>query len=122
METKEKYPNVSEEELVEYFIKYLDSKIYEARDMLLERYNWICAQSASSAKFMWENNTMEGYIPEEGVRSAIQHGTLAIGQLDLATALRILIGVDQTTEKGMELGKRIEKLFYDRARQFKQDF
>ena len=122
METKEKYPNVSEEELVEYFIKYLDSKIYEARDMLLERYNWICAQSASSAKFMWENNTMEGYIPEEGVRSAIQHGTLAIGQLDLATALRILIGVDQTTEKGMEVGKRIEKLFYDRARQFKQDF
>lgn len=121
METKEKYPNATREELIECFMTYLDSKIYEAKDMLLERYNWICSQDASSAKFMWENGTMEGYIPEEGIKSAIQHGTLAIGQLDLATALRILIGVDQTTEEGMELGKRIEQLFYDRARQFKTE-
>lgn len=121
METKEKYPDATKEELIEYFMTYLNSKIYEAKDMLLERYNWICSQDASSAKFMWENGTMEGYIPEEGIKSAIQHGTLAIGQLDLATALRILIGVDQTTEEGMELGKRIEQLFYDRARQFKTE-
>ena len=69
METKEKYPNATREELIECFMTYLDSKIYEAKDMLLERYNWICSQDASSAKFMWENGTMEGYIPEEGINS-----------------------------------------------------
>ena len=82
--------------------------IYEARDMLLERFDWICSQSPASAKFMYENNTMSGYIPEEGIYSALKHGTLVIGQLGLAEALQILIGCDHTTEKGMELAKRIE--------------
>jgi ribonucleoside-triphosphate reductase len=36
---------------------------------------------------MYENKLMAGYIPEEGIRSALKHGTLAIGQLGLAEAL-----------------------------------
>lgn len=47
--------------------------------MLLERFEWICSQSPDSAKFMYENNLMAGYIPEEGIRSALKHGTLAVG-------------------------------------------
>ena len=47
--------------------------------MLIERFNWICAQPMESAKFMYENNVMAGYIPEEGIRSALKHGTLAVG-------------------------------------------
>lgn len=61
------------------FMKLLDKKITEAKDMLLERFEWICSQSPLSAQFMWENNTMAGYIPEEGIRSALKHGTLAVG-------------------------------------------
>lgn len=61
------------------FMKLLDKKITEAKDMLLERFEWICSQSPLSAQFMWENNTMVGYIPEEGIRSALKHGTLAVG-------------------------------------------
>ena len=38
---------------------------------------------------MYQNNIMAGYIPEEGIRSALKHGTLAIGQLGLAETLRI---------------------------------
>lgn len=68
-----------EEELVEAFMKLLGKKIGEAKDMLLERFEWIASQSPASAKFMWENNTMAGYIPEEGIRSALKHGTLAVG-------------------------------------------
>jgi ribonucleoside-triphosphate reductase len=97
------------------FIKLLDKKIHEAKDMLLERFEWICSQSPSSAKFMYENNTMLGYHPEEGIRSALKHGTLVIGQLGLAEALQILISKDHTTEEGMELAKRIEQLFKDRC-------
>ena len=104
------------------FMKLLDQKIHEAKDMLIERYEWICSQSPESAKFMYENGTMEGYVPEEGIRSALKHGTIVIGQLGLAETLQILIGCDHTTEKGMELAKRIEQLFKDRCAQFKQEY
>ena len=65
---------------------------------------------------------MAGYVPEEGIRSALKHGTLAVGQLGLAETLEILIGENQTTEKGMELAKRIEQMFKDRCRLFKETY
>lgn len=105
---------------VERFFEILDQKIHEAKEMLLERYEFMCAQSPDSAKFMYENGTMSGYKPEEGIRSALKHGTLVIGQLGLAETLQILIGKDHTTEEGMELAKRIEQLFKDRCAEFKK--
>lgn len=113
--TEENQPDV-----VEMFMELLDKKIHEARDMLRERYEWICSQDADAAKFMYENNTMAGYVPEEGIRSALKHGTLALGQLGLAEALQILIGCDHTEPKGMELAKRIEQLFKTRCAEFKE--
>lgn len=106
--------------LEDYFLERLDIKIAEARDMLIERFEYICSQNPSSAKFMYENGVMEGYIPEEGIRSALKHGTLAIGNLGLAETLQILIGCDHTTEKGMELAKRIYQLFKDRCSEYKE--
>lgn len=107
---------------VEKFMTLLDKKIYEAKDMLLERFEYICSQPAESAKFMYENGTMYGYIPETGIRSALKHGTLALGQLGLAETLQLLIGTDQTTEKGMELAKKIESLFQQRCKEFKHQY
>lgn len=107
---------------VEDFIKLLDQKIHEAKDMLIERFDWICSQSPDSAKFMYENGLMEGYIPEEGIRSALKHGTLAIGQIGLAETLQILIGKDHTEPEGMELAKRIESLFKQRCAEFKEQY
>ena len=107
---------------VEDFMELLDIKIHEAKDMLIERYEYICSQDASAAKFMYENGTMIGYKPEEGIRSALKHGTIVIGQLGLAECLQILIGCDHTEEKGMELAKRIEQLFKDRCAEFKQQY
>ena len=107
---------------VNSFMNLLDQKIHEAKDMLIERFEWICSQSPEAAKFMWENGTMEGYIPEEGIRSAMKHGTLAIGQIALAETLQLLIGTDQTTEEGMELAKQIEALFQKRCKEFKQEY
>ena len=109
-------------ENIRQFILLLDKKIYEAKDQLIERFNYICDQSPDSAKFMYENGVMAGYIPEEGIRSALKHGTLAIGQIGLAETLQILIGKDHTTSEGMELAKRIEKLFKDRCAEFKKEY
>ena len=107
---------------VEDFILLLDEKIHEAKDMLIERFEYICSQNPASANFMYENNTMAGYIPEEGIRSALIHGTLSIGQIGLAETLQILLGCDHTEPKGMELAKRIEQLYKDRCAEFKQQY
>ena len=114
--------NIDERDYVDEFMLLLDKKIHEAKDMLIERFDWICSQSPESAKFMYENGTMEGYVPEEGIRSALKHGTIVIGQLGLAETLQILIGCDHTEERGMELAKRIEQLFKDRCAEFKQEY
>jgi ribonucleoside-triphosphate reductase len=107
---------------IDDFFKNLTKKIEEARDMLIERFEYICSQSPDSAKFMYENNVMAGYIPEEGIRSALRHGTLAMGQIGLAETLQILIGEDHTTEEGMKLAKRIEQLFKDKCAEYKEKY
>lgn len=112
----------ADDEVVDKFMELLDLKIHEAKDMLIERFNWICSQNPASARFMYENDLMAGYVPEEGIRSALKHGTLAMGQLGLAEALQILIGCDHTEEKGMELAKRIEALFKKRCAEFKEEY
>lgn len=106
---------------VEKFMELLDKKIGEAKDMLIERYNYICSQTPESAKFMYENGLMLGY-DGKNVESAMKHGTLALGQLGLAETLQILIGTDHTTEDGMKLAKRIEQLFKDRCAEFKKKY
>ena len=132
MQAKEEYENQVYELNADYyddevetleniFLIALDEKIHEAKDMLIERFEWICSQDPKSARFMYENNLMLGYKPEEGIRSALKHGTLVIGQLGLAEALQILIGCDHTESEGMELAKRIEQLFKDRCAQFKKE-
>lgn len=107
---------------ISVFMNLLDTKIHEAKDMLLERFEYICSQSPESAKFMYENGLMAGYVPEEGIRSALKHGTLALGQLGLAETLQILIGADHTSPEGMELAKRIELLFKTRCAEFKEQY
>ena len=131
METKEfllnrygedSWDELTDEGKIETFLIRLNQKIYEAKDMLLERFDWICSQSPEAAKFMYENNVMAGYVPEEGIRSALKHGTIVIGQIGLAETLQILIGCDHTDPRGMELAKRIEQLFKDRCAEFKQEY
>lgn len=127
MEAKEKYNtdvmmDRNDKSVIDIFFDILDKKIHEAKDMLIERFEYICSQNPASAKFMYENNVMAGYIPEEGIRSALRHGTLAIGQLGLAETLEILVGCNHTSPKGMALAKRIEALFKQRCTEFKEEY
>lgn len=107
---------------IEKFMTLLDKKLHEAKDMLIERYEYICSQSPDSAKFMYDNNVMLGYHKEEGIRSALKHGTLAIGQLGLAETLQLLVGCNHLKPRGMELAKRIESLFKERCLEFKNHY
>lgn len=113
--------NIDERDYISEFMLLLDKKIHEAKDMLLERFEFICSQSPDSAKFMYENNVMAGYDGKD-ISSALKHGTIVIGQLGLAETLQILIECNHTTEKGMELAKRIEELFKRRCAEFKQEY
>lgn len=122
MEARQQFLTEYDDDVVDTFMQILDTKIHEAKDMLIERFEWICSQSPDSAKFMYENGLMAGYVPEEGIRSALKHGTLALGQLGLAECLQILIGCDHTTNRGMELAKRIEQLFKTRCAEFKEQY
>lgn len=127
MEAKEEYNtdvmmNRDDKSIIDLFFDILDKKIHEAKDMLIERFEYICSQNPASAKFMYENNVMAGYIPEEGIRSALRHGTLAIGQLGLAETLEILVGCNHTSAKGMALAKQIEALFKQRCAEFKEEY
>ena len=124
MEATEKYANCDYYDArdgIASFMDLLDQKIHEAKDMLLERFEYICAQPAGSAKFMYENGLMAGYDGKT-TRSALCHGTLALGQLGLAECLQILIGKDHTTPEGMELAKKIEALFKQRCAEFKEQY
>lgn len=107
---------------VEKFMELLDKKLFEAKDMLIERFEYICSQNPASAKFMYENGVMAGYVPEEGIRSALKHGTLAIGQIGLAETLELLIGENQCHPDGMALAKRIESHIKQRCDEFKKQY
>lgn len=109
-------------ELRQHFLEKLDTKIHEAKDMLIERFEWICSQNPESARFMYENGLMAGYVPEEGIRSALKHGTVVIGQLGLAECLQILMKCDHTDPRGMEFAKEIEQLFKTRCAEFKEKY
>ena len=111
----EKYP------IVEKFMEILSEKIDEAKDMLIERYKYICSQPVESAKFMYENGLMLGFDGKT-IESAMKHGTLAVGQIGLAETLQILIGKDHTDPEGMEIAKRIEQLFKNKCAQFKEQY
>ena len=122
MECKEtlqqKENEYTKEELCNYFLGMLSKRIEEAKDILIERYKYICSQSPASAKFMYENGVILGYDGKT-VESAMKHGTLAIGQLGVAETLQILIDCDHTEKEGMEMAKRIEKLFNEKCKEYK---
>ena len=122
MEAISKLPeDAAADERFNAFMSVLKKKIAEAKDMLIERFNWICKQPMESARFMYENNCMYGF-DGKNISSALKHGTLALGQLGLAETLNILVDVDYTTEEGMKYAKEIEKTFKELCAEYKQKY
>lgn len=109
-------------DIVEEFMIILDEAIADCRDGLIERFEYIASQPMEAAKFMYENGLMYGYDEKEGIRSALKHGTLAIGNIGLAETLQILIGCNHLDPNGMKVAKRIYELFNKRCKQFKEEY
>lgn len=112
----------TEDQLDECFFALLTKKIEEAKDSLIERFNWICKQPMESAKFMYENHTMCGYKPEEGICSALKHGTLAVGMIALAETCQIVHGTNQLTEKGQKFFDKIIELYTTKCKEYKEKY
>lgn len=122
MEAISKLPeDAAADERFNAFMSVLKKKIAEAKDMLIERFNWICKQPMESARFMYENNCMYGF-DGKNISSALKHGTLALGQLGLAETLNILVDMDHTAEEGMKYAKEIEKTFKELCAEYKQKY
>ena len=122
MEAISKLPeDATAEEKFEAFMPVLKKKIAEAKDMLIERFNWICKQPMESARFMYENNVMYGF-DGKNISSALKHGTLAVGQIGLSETLNILVGTDQTTKDGMKYAKEVESTFKELCAEYKQKY
>lgn len=116
-ETSGKYDEAT---LTEYFMKLLEKKIEEAKDMLIERFNWICKQPMDSAKFMYENGTMAGYDEKEGIVSALKHGTLAIGLLGMNEAAHALYGTNHFEGIGKELTDKVVGMYVKKCKEYKE--
>lgn len=112
MEVKVANPEASNEELEEKFMEYLDVKLHEGIEMLVERFEYMCEQPMESAKFMYENGLAAGYDGKD-IRSALQHFTISLGFISIAETLEILVGENQCHPNGMRLAKRILQKFKD---------
>ena len=112
----------TDDDVFKLFYSILDEAIDDARDMLIERYEYMCHQDVLSAPFTYDNHLYAGYIPEEGTRSALKHFTWVIGQLGLAETLEILIHKNHVDPEGMKYAKKIEELFNRRCKEFKEEY
>lgn len=110
------------EELDEIFFTLLDKKIGDAKDSLIERFNWICKQPVESAKFMYENGTMCGYKPEEHIVSALKHGTLTIGMIALAETCQIIHHTNQLSTAGRNFFDKVVDLYSTRCKEYKNKY
>lgn len=125
MEAIKKAKKTEGADVVEIFFQILEKAIEDCKDSLLERFNWICAQPVASADFMYKNKTFFYYgddLEKEGIRGALKHGTLAIGKLGVAECLQLLIGCDHTDPRGMEVAKRIEQMYQNKCKEYKQQY
>jgi ribonucleoside-triphosphate reductase len=129
MEAKENYiaehggdAVVSIDDHKRYFFDLFNKKMEEAKDSLIERFNWICKQPSAAARFMYDNHTMAGYVPEEGIKSALKHGTLTIGILGVEEACQIIFGTNHYEGVGMEFTDELINMYSQRLKEYKETY
>lgn len=122
MRAKQKFVAEYDDNIVEVFLNELNKALDLTCESLKYRFDLIASQDASIAPFMYKNKTMIGYRPEEGIVSALKNGTLAVGMVGLSECLKILIGKDHTTEKGMELANTIMTTYENKCNEYKKKY
>ena len=65
---------------------------------------------------------MAGYVPEEGIVSALKHGTLTIGLLAMNETSHILLGKDHYVDEGRDLTDRVIELYSTKCKEYKEQY
>lgn len=109
---------------LEGFWKQLDEAIDTCAIALLERFEWQGKQLAKSAPFLYENELLlcdRKLKPEESVRDALKHGTLAIGWIGLSNTLVALFGKHHgESPEVQEFGLKIANHINERAKEYSE--
>lgn len=102
---------------IDGFWKELDKILKITEKSLIDRYNYICAQSPKSGAFMYNNKTIldsDESIKTNKVEPSQKNNTLAIGFAGISNALYALFGKYQNQDdKVKEFGNSIIKRMYE---------
>ena len=104
----------------EGFFKELNHMLDLATKELLDRYEYICAQSIKAGSFMYHNGTIadSDIALYFGVKESMKHGSQALGYIGLANACYAMYGkYFHQDKKVMEFAKKVIKTIYDRAKE-----
>ena len=113
---------------LEGFFAELDRRIEDCRDGLLERFEYIASQKASSAYFTYENELFKNTLgrklrPDEEVRECVKHGTLAIGFIGIAETMYALFKATHTHNKqAYDTAYKIVSRIREKADEYKQEY
>lgn len=108
------------------FWNQLDKTIDISIKALVDRFEWQGKQLAKSAPFMYENQILKHdrkLKPNEPVREALKHGTLAIGYLGLSNMLVALLGKHHGESKeSLDFGLKVINHIDKRAKEASEKY
>lgn len=105
---------------VKSFYDTLDAYVDIAIEQLLERFDYQCKRQADEFRFLYAQHVWRGgetVGPEDDLREVLKQGTLSVGFIGLAEALRVLTGGTHVNSREAErLGLDIVTHLRDRMR------
>ncbi|WP_346888720.1 anaerobic ribonucleoside-triphosphate reductase [Clostridium sp. UBA1056] len=114
---------------IEGFWKELNDLLELSATALVDRFKYICSQSAKSAPFMYKNKSMLGgeYESETCIYDVMKHGSQAIGYAGIAEMCQALFGKDHSDNKevhkfALSVVERISKFAEEASERYDLNF
>lgn len=114
---------------IEGFWKELNELLELSATALVDRFKYICSQSAKSAPFMYKNKSMLGgeYESETCIYDVMKHGSQAIGYAGIAEMCQALFGKDHSDDKdvhkfALSVVERISKFAEEASERYNLNF
>ena len=122
-----KFPNKEQEkERIAYYKQIISERCEIVKDQLLERFEFQGSAKAYQFPFMTKNGLWKGaekLKPTDTMKEVLKSGSLGIGFIGLAEALKMLIGKHHgESDEAQQLGLEIIGLMYDKAEEYKNEY
>ncbi|WP_346869848.1 anaerobic ribonucleoside-triphosphate reductase [Clostridium sp. UBA5119] len=118
-----------EEANLEGFWNELNELLELSATALVDRFKYICSQSAKSAPFMYRNKSMLGgeYDSDTCIYDVMKHGSQAIGYAGIAEMCQALFGKDHSDDKdvhkfALSVVERISKFAEEASERYDLNF